>query len=248
MNKKTNKNEIIISRVIIMLFAYFLLSVLTMIYIIPFKKHYLLINNHYKIIEYCVIGITFALSVFTVMNSIVNKKRSVDFSNKLITPSMMNLVVVPAFVASVIIPLSNNRTIIYKFAIVLFAVIFVAYFVYNIISKSFCYNVVICGINIMILLLLDTFYSGTITFNDKLSLGYNTALMLSGLVSLIIILISYLISKRISTLKLWQSLMFCIFMLLSLICRVFIFEYVVLIAVCIHIIALLILSYLEYKK
>lgn len=59
-NKKLNAKELAISRVTVMLFSLILLSVLTYIYIIPFKKHYLQINDYYAYIEYTAMAVTFA--------------------------------------------------------------------------------------------------------------------------------------------------------------------------------------------
>ena len=58
-NRKPNVKELAISRVTVMLFSLALLSVLTYLYIIPFKKHYLQINNYYAYIEYAVMSVTF---------------------------------------------------------------------------------------------------------------------------------------------------------------------------------------------
>ena len=97
-NRKPNAKELAISRVTVMLFSLVLLSLLTYLYIIPFKKHYLQINNYYVYIEYAAMAVTFLAFAAAVVFS--RLKRGLDYSQRLITPNYFLILSCAAFAAA----------------------------------------------------------------------------------------------------------------------------------------------------
>lgn len=245
---KNNSNDIKISRVIVMMFMCFLLSVLTVLYIMPFRKQLLQISDYYKIIEYITMSVTFVLAVISIIYSSYIKKNNIDISNRVITPSMLVLLSIFTFASAVIIPLSNNRTIIYKYAILAFIILFISYFTYYFVDKYYVYQAVVCGVYVTVLLLLDTFYSGSITFNDKLALNYKSALIFSLIFVLAVIVITYIVNKKCVKINLIQTLILSAVIICALIVRFFIFSYVSLISVIVEIAFFLIMMYEYFKK
>ena len=102
-NSKSKNQDIITSRITTTFFAFALLSLCAWLYVLPFKKHNLVINDFYNIIEIIVISFAFLFMLFTVF--IYFKNRGVN-SEKIITPSMLVLYSVPAFFAWSYLPSS----------------------------------------------------------------------------------------------------------------------------------------------
>ncbi len=209
-NKKLNAKELAISRVTVMLFSLILLSVLTYIYIIPFKKHYLQINDYYVYIEYAAMAVTFA-----------------------------------AFAAAVVIPLSSNRTLSSKYSIICYACTFIAYTIYYFINHGYAYQAVVCGIYCVLFALTDVFFSKRVTFNESLSIGYSTYLTLFGALLIFIIIITFFVSKKYPSVKLWHTAVFSVISAAALITRVFVISYVSTAAVIAIIAAFVILAVFE---
>ncbi len=242
-NKKLNAKELAISRVTVMLFSLILLSVLTYIYIIPFKKHYLQINDYYVYIEYAAMAVTFAAFAAAVVFS--RLKRGLDFSQRLITPNYFLILSFTAFAAAVVIPLSSNRTLSSKYSIICYACTFIAYTIYYFINHGYAYQAVVCGIYCVLFALTDVFFSKRVTFNESLSIGYSTYLTLFGALLIFIIIITFFVSKKYPSVKLWHTAVFSVISAAALITRVFVISYVSTAAVIAIIAAFVILAVFE---
>ena len=243
---KVNNSEIAISRVMIMFFACSVLSFLSWLYIIPFKKHYLQINEYYNIIEYVVIAVTFLLFVASLVYSKMSKNR--DFSSSVITPGMLKVLSLSTFVSAVVIPFSNNRTIVFKYVIMAFITVFVAYLTFYFVSKQYAFHSIVCGMYFIIFQILAKFYSDSITFYDTLSMNYSTAVLLVACLAILIVLISYLVSKKKKGFAFLPSAVFSVITLICVIVRIFIIEYVSVIASAVLILALITMIILEKIK
>ena len=108
-----------------MLFSLAFLSLLSYLYILPFKKHMLQINNYYSAIEYTVMGVTFAAFICAFIFYVL--KRKDDYSQKVITPAYYLILSSCAFLFALIIPLSSNRTLFSKYAIAVYLCVFIVY-------------------------------------------------------------------------------------------------------------------------
>lgn len=236
MSKKNN--DIAINRVILFLFSIAGLSLLTWLYIMPFKKHYLQINNYYQIIEYIVIAVVFLAAVASVVYSKILKKRGVDISSRIFTPNMLNILSISAFAGSVIIPLSKNRVVISKLVIVFYIFIFIAYICYYFVKKAFAYQTIVCGIYVTLLLLLNTYYADSITFNDAIAMKYSTALLLFACFISIVVLATWFVNKKNSAVVLWQTGLLSVLTAAALLVRLFVLEYVILVAIAVLLLTL----------
>jgi len=250
--KKNNvrENETIISRVIIMLFAFALLTLATWLYVMPFSKHYLVINNYYKIIEYIVIGVLFITTVVSYVYSYILNKKQVDFSKAVITPFMIKLLTTSALIASVIIPLSNNRTVISKYFMLAYVFVYIAYLCFYTVKKQFAFLTVVCGTYSIVFLLLDEYYPFSITFNDTISLSYSTALLLFTAFIIVVTAFSYAYYKRHKDFKILNLLIFSFIAIVAVIVRIFTLNYISLIAVALEVLSLITMIVIEklYKK
>ena len=126
MKNKNLMSEVATSRAVTMFFCYVALSLALRVYIMPFQKHQLEINRYFHIVEYCIIGIAAIAFIIAVLNYFKSKKSGLDFSQKIFTPFSYLLLSASAFVATVIIPLSHNRTLALKYSFYAFAGITVA--------------------------------------------------------------------------------------------------------------------------
>lgn len=248
MSNKNKHSEIVVSKVIAAMFMFFILSVLAALYVMPFKKHYLQINDYYKIIEYISIGITFLLTCFSCINAVLAKKKSVSFDDKVVTPGMLLLASVSAFIGSVIIPLSNNRTVTYKYVILAFVILFVTYASNLLIGQHMSYVAIICGIYIELLLLIDFYYSGNATFNDKLVLTHRTVLILLIAISVLIAFISYLFLRKNKSYVSYYLIGLSAIIFLTSIIRFFVYKYVCIISVIVLILMYISFIFIERKK
>lgn len=248
MSKRSSQSEITVSRVIVVMLLFFLLSVLAALYVVPFKKHYLKINDYYRIIEYVSIAVTFLSAVACSAYAIIGKKKGLLTDNKIVTPPTMLLLSISAFLGALIIPLSNNRTVTYKFVILSFAILFVAYAVYQLVNAELSFVSIINGIYIVLLLLINTFYPGSATFNDKLVIGHKFALILFIVFCLFSTLVVYIISKKYFKSSFYHVCVLSSISIIAAICRFFVFEYVLYIAVAILVITYIIFLILEFRK
>ena len=242
-NKKLNAKELAISRVTVMLFSLVLLSVLTYLYIIPFKKHYLQINNYYAYIEYAVMAVTFLAFAAAVV--FLRLKRGIDYSQRVITPNYFLILSFAAFAAAVIIPLSSNRTLSSKYAVICYACIFVAYIVYYFINHGYAYQAVVCSIYCVLFALTDVFFSNRVTFNESLSIGYSAYLTLFGALLIFIIVVTFFVSRKYPSVKLWHTAAFSAVSAAALITRKFVISYVSTVAVITIIVIFIILAVFE---
>lgn len=242
-NRKPNAKELAISRVTVMLFSLVLLSLLTYLYIIPFKKHYLQINNYYVYIEYAAMAVTFLAFAAAVVFS--RLKRSLDYSQRLITPNYFLILSCAAFAAAVIIPLSSNRTLSSKYAVICYVCILIAYIAYYFINHGFAYQAVVCGIYCVLFSLTDVFFSNRVTFNESLSIGYPAYLTLFGALLIFIIIVTFFVSGKYQSVKLWHTAAFSAVSAAALITRVFVISYVSTVAVLTIIVMFVILAVYE---
>ncbi len=248
MNDKAKIQETVISRVMIMLLGFALLSGLTLLYIMPFEKLTLQINYYYKLIEYITMGVTFLLFVATIVYS--KKNKSVDMSFRVITPKMLCLLSGAALGGAVIIPLSGFRNRFSKVVIIAYVFLFLAYATYHLVHKSFAYQSVVCGIYFIVLKLFGDYYTTNITFEDKINMSYTTARLLIALLIVIILLISYLVSRKRKAFRLWHTAVLSAVPAVALIVRFFVSDYVILssmIAICV-VFSILIISHKIVKK
>ncbi len=228
MNEKSKKQDIIISRVMIMLLGFVVLSVLALVYIMPFEKTTLQINYYFKIIEYVTMGVTFALFVTSLV--FVRKNKGVDLSLKVITPQMLSLLAGSAFGASALIPFSGFRNRFSKVAIIAFVFLFLAYATYHLVHNSFAYQSVVCGICFIVLKLFGDYYTTNVTFEEKISLPYTTARILIALLLILIIIVTLLVNRKTKALYLWHTATLCAVPAIALIVRSFVSNYVILVS------------------
>ncbi len=228
MNEKAKKQETLISRVMIMLLGFVVLSVLARLYIMPFEKTTLQINYYFKIIEYITMGVTFALFVTSLV--FIKKNKGVDLSQRALTPHMFALLSGSAFFASVIIPFSGFRNRFAKVAIIAFVFLFLAYATYHLVHKSFAYHSVVCAVLFVVLKLFGDYYTTNVTFEDKITMDYNTARLLISLLIVVILLVTLLIGRKNKAFCPWYSILLCIVCALAIIVRSFVSNYVILIS------------------
>ncbi len=222
MSKINKKEEILISRIMLMLIGFIALSILAAVYIMPFQKSYLVINNYYQIIEYIVMVVMLAALVL----SIIFAKKSTK--ERLVTPSMCIYLSSFALFASLLIPFSGSRTRYLKVSIIIFAFAFAGYCVYYLVNKAFAYQTVICGIYFILIKLFGNYYTANVTFEEKIALTYTSARFLFALLILIIIGVTALVYKKNSNIKLWHTAALSAVPAATLIVRSFVFDYVIL--------------------
>ena len=248
MNNKAKNQETVISRVMIMLLAFALLSGLTLLYILPFEKLTLQINYYYKVIEYIVMGVTFALFVASIV--FVKKTKSVDITQKVITPKMLCLLSGAAFGGAVVIPFSGFRNRFSKVVIIAYVFLFLAYATYYLVHKSFAYQSVVCGIYFIVIKLFGDYYTTNVTFEDKITMSFTTARILIAVAIVIIMLVSYIVSRKVKSFALWHTAALSAVPAVMLIVRFFVSDYLIvssLIAIC-AVFTALIISHKIVKK
>ena len=72
---KLNSNEIITSRITTTFMIYALLSLLAWVYVLPFSKTYLVINDYHRYIELAAIILTSVFAVLTIVNFFLSKNK-----------------------------------------------------------------------------------------------------------------------------------------------------------------------------
>ena len=102
-----------------------------------------------------------------------------------------------------------------------------------------------CGIYCVLFALTDVFFSKRVTFNESLSIGYSTYLTLFGALLIFIIIITFFVSKKYPSVKLWHTAVFSVISAAALITRVFVISYVSTAAVIAIIAAFVILAVFE---
>lgn len=228
-NKKYEDKELAVSRVAVMLFALGILSVLTYLYIMPFKKHSLQINNYYVYIEYAVMGVTLAAFVCAII--FARLKRTADYSQKVITPNLFLILSFSAAVSAFVIPLSSNRTLSSKYAIIAYFCLFLTYAFKYFINRNFAYQSVICSVYCIIFCLTDVFFSDNLTFNDAPAIDYSTYLTAFGGILVLAVIITYFVSKKCGDIKLWHTSSLSVIAAAAILARIFVRKYVSTIAV-----------------
>lgn len=248
MNDKAKIQETVISRVMIMLLGFALLSGLTLLYIMPFEKTSLQINYYFKLIEYITMGVTFALFIASLVYA--KKTKSVDRSYSVITPQMLSLLSGAALFGAVLVPLSGSRHRFSRVVIIAYVFLFLAYATYHLVHKSFAYQSVVCGIYFIVLKLFGDYYTTNVTFEDKINMSYTTARLLIVLTVAVTLLISYFVSRKSKSFCLWHTIALSAVPLAAIIVRLFISDYVILIsmiAICV-VFAAIIISHKIVKK
>ncbi len=245
--KKVSKNETAVSRVVIMFFSFALLSALTWLYIIPFKKHQLVINNYYRYIEYAVMAGTLLLFICACVFSLLFKRREGDSSEKLFPPSSALILSFSAASAAAVIPLSHNRTLCAKYAVISYICIFAAYAVYYFISRAYAFQTIMCAIYCILLRMTDIFFASSLNFADMPLIGYRLYTVIMICVILFGLFISYLASKLFSGVRVWQTAVFAAVATASLIVRLFVLKYVLTVGICLLAAAYILLAVVEKK-
>ena len=245
-NKKYTSKEIALSRVSVMLLSLILLSVLTYLYIMPFKKHFLQINVYYMYIEYAAMAVTFVAFICSCVFAAIKRKN--DYSQKIITPNYFMLLSFIAFAAAVIIPLSANRTLASKYAVIVYLCIFIAYTINYYISKAFAYTFSICAVYCILFSLSDVFFNKNVTFNDAPIISYTTYLTAFCGLTVLAILVTYFVSKSHADIKLWHVSIISLIADAFILTRIFVFEYISLAAVLTLIAAFVILIIIEKNR
>lgn len=242
---KINKNqETLISRIMLMLIGFIALSLLAAVYVMPFSKSHLVINNYYHIIEYVVMALMLG---FLVLSIVYNKKSQKE---RLITPPMCIILSAFAFAASVIIPFSGSRVRFLKVSVIIFAFAFVSYTVYYLVNKAFTYQTVICGIYFILIKLFGNYYTANVTFEEKIALTYTSARFIFAILVLVILGITALVYKKHPRIKLWHTAMLSAVPLAMLVARSFVYDYVILCSLLLLVVvfvALLIATKLQKK-
>lgn len=227
---KLDSKDIITSRITTSFLIYSLLSVLAWIYVIPFKKPYLVINDYYKYIELTVIILTAVFAAMTVVNYFIARKKRLK-EEKIITPLMWIMYSVPTVVSAVIIPLSNNRTLTYKYCIVAFLTIFISYLMYYLLDKCFAYITPICALYCMVFAFMEYMYSFDVTFSDKIRLPYVAALVIFAIVIIATTAVIFLLYKKNKISNLYSVIILSSVAILAIIVRIFVLRFVSLIAI-----------------
>lgn len=243
-NSKTNKQDIITSRITTTFFAFSLLSLFSWLYVLPFKKHNLIINDYYKIIEIIVISISFLFMLFTFVWYWKKKNSS---NEKVIKPSMLLLYSIPAFLASVIIPLSNNRTMAYVYCIAAFLSIFIAYLTYYTINKSFVIYTTVCAIYCIAFALINYIYPYDVTFSDKVTFPHEAVLGIFLFCIIVISVLAFLINKKTKLLNFYYVLSFSAISVLAISVRFFVSRFISLIAIVVLVLIFVAISIIEKK-
>lgn len=228
-NKKLSQKEVAISRVTIMLFSLAFLSLLSYLYILPFKKHMLQVNNYYSAIEYTVMGVTFAAFICAFIYFVL--KRKDDYSQKLITPAYYLILSSCAFSFALIIPLSSNRTLFSKYAVAVYLCVFIVYAVYFLVSRSLAYPAFAASVYCILFSFADVYFSGNLTFNDVPMVTYSTYLLIFAGILVLFELIAYFISRKNSSAKLWHTSVLSLTSAVGILVRIFVLKYVSLISI-----------------
>lgn len=245
-NNKSSANDIAVSRVVIMLFSFAALAILARIYIIPFQKHYLVINNYYRFIEYATMTVTFICSVLGLWRVSKAKKSGTDISTMIFTPAMFTVLAISAFATSVFIPFSNNRTLAFKYSVYAFIGIAVSYAVYYLVNRAFSLNALVCTLYCILFAYSDFMYTKNVTFSDKISLSYSGFIIIFVGIIVIVLLSAFLLSKKNNAIKLFDLSVLSLIAVVALIVRVFVINYVSMIAIILEI-AAFVLFIIKYK-
>lgn len=242
--KKEKKilQEIATSRIVIMLFSVFALAILARLYIMPFQKHSYVFNNYYVIFEYAVMLVTFILSVFGFLRIKSLKTKELNVSNSLFTPYMFEVLAVCAFLAAVLIPLSKNRTLAFKYTVFALIGVFVAYVVYYLVGRSFSVIALLCTAYCILFAYLDFMYSSNVTFSDKISITYPSFIFILIGVIVICFLCLLVVSKKFPDFKIFNTIVVSLIAIIALIVRLFVLKYVSLIAIILEVLVFVFLA------
>lgn len=222
-----NANEIAISRTVIMLFMYLALSLFAWLYIQPFSRVYLEINFYYRYIEYAVICILAVLCALSIVFSYIKKGLPED--GKLITRAMLDVYSISALAAAIIMPVSHNRALSLRYCIISFVAITVSYAVYNLVNRAYAYQTVICAMYLIGLGLLNDLYKANVTFSDKINISYSSFILILVALILFSLVISYFVSKKNAGVIIWHTGVLSFIALSTIITRIFVYGYVIII-------------------
>ena len=231
-NTKLNLKDLITSKITTTFFVFAIMSLLAWVYVLPFINVNLVIFDYYKVIELIVIILTFLLMLFTIVKYILSKNKAKPES--VVTPKMMVMYTVPAFCAASVISISGDRTYAYKCCIAGFLTIFIAYATFYLINKSFAFYTPVCASFCLAFALLEKWYSGNVTFADKIIVPYPAMLIIIALLVMGTVFASYLVSKKSKTHKFIYVILFSSVALIGLIVRWKVLNYVSLIVIIIE--------------
>lgn len=224
MSKTKFNDETLISRIMLMLVGFFVLSLFTLLYVVPFKKTTLQINYYYKIIEYVVMAV---IAVGTVLVAHYSKKLP---KTSLITPSMCNILSLSALASAFIIPLSGSRVRFSKICILAYFFVFLAYTVYYFVNKAFAIQTGIFGLYFIMLLLMDKLYTTNVTFEEKITLSYTMARIIFAAIILLVVFAAYKFLIKINGFVLWHTLALSAVSAITIVVRSFVYSYVILVS------------------
>ena len=174
------------------------------------------------------------------MNYFKSKKSGLDFSQKIFTPFSYLLLSASAFVATVIIPLSHNRTLALKYSFYAFAGITVAYMIYYLLDKALSIPALVCTLYIVVFSYLDYMYSENVTFSDKINIPYFVFL---AIFAVVIIGVAFLcLNLKKFNIDSIAVVILSLIAILALVFRCFIIRYVSIIAEILLVIAFVLLA------
>lgn len=245
-DKKSISSDVAVSRTIIMFFELAALSVITVLYVLPFKKHNLQINNYYRYIEYGAMAVTFVLLVLAAINCRI--KRGCDKSSKIVTPASLLLLSFLAFAAAVIIPLSANRTLSCKYAVAAYVGVFAVYLSRSFISRVFAFQAAAALIYSALLYSFDVFYVQNITFNDYPAITYAAYTVCVAAFAVIVMLAAFVVFKKSTDFNIGYTAVISGIAVLAIAVRLFYVQYVATIAAAAEVVAIVLFAILERRK
>lgn len=221
--KKKNQ-EILISRVMIMLLGCAAMAVLSYVYYLPQKMQTYVVSNYRDIIEIVTKCVCSLLLLVSLVYKWLSRKK--DFSGKVITPDMVAIITLFCAIFSFVIPMSGDRGTYSRVSMMVSVFVFISYTVYYFVNRSFAFQSAVAACYFVLIYLYDKYYSANVTFNEKIALEHNTARLLFALVIVAIVLISVLISKKCSLFKVWHTALLSMVPAAMLVARFFVFDFV----------------------
>lgn len=240
-----SKNDVAISRSVLMLLTVAVLSALTYAYILPFQKHHLNINRFYLYIEYGVMAFTWMLLIVCIGASRRGKHK--DQTKSVVTPNMCLIICAMAAVASVIIPLSANRVLMSKYAMIAYACVWLAYIAYYFVRPAFAFQVIVCTVYCFLLRFADIYFNNNVTFHDVPAFSYSAYLLAVALIVLLVILCTMIVRKTVTALNLNYTSTLSVITVAAFIVRMFFIRYTASVAIGLLIIVLLFCAVLDKK-
>ena len=246
--KKKNQ-EILISRVMIMLLGCAALAVLSYVYYLPQKMQTYVVSSYRDVIELITKCTCSALLVASIVYKWLSRKK--DFSEKVFTPNMVLIVAFFFALFSFAIPMSGDRGTYSRIAMVVSVFVFAAYTTYHFVNKTFAFQSTVCALYFVLIYLYDKYYSANVTFNEKIALEHNTARLLFALVIVVILLVSVIASKKISMFEMWHTAVLSLVPAGMLVTRFFVFEYVCTVSLallCVVFVSIIVVTKIHKKR